>query len=318
MGVRRILISEPGQPKEHLMSTEGRSPDDDYYPLRWKLADFVEDLFMLHRTLVIGLLALLGLGFIALGFLAFGWGSNGSVDIETAEPTPATLNLPSTTTTTTAPTTTTPPTTTPPTTAAPATTTPATAAPTTAVQISSRAPTSPEELSTTEAGPVIELGPTVARLIGGLPTDALADDTVSVAASIFPGLDIEDAQVVDDSFPAGSNVTIRLSAPDLFGYNSPVLNEAYFPLIDQLAAAAIAEEGWKIEVSGHTDDSGPADPNQRLSEGRAAAAAQRLIDQGVSSDRVTSVGRGEDQPIAPNTTDAGQLANRRVEFALSE
>jgi outer membrane protein OmpA-like peptidoglycan-associated protein len=316
VGVRRILISKLVRPKEHIVSKKGTPRDADYYPLRWKLADFVEDLFMLHRTAVIGLLALVGLAFITLGFLAFGWGSNGPTDIETAEPTPATLNLPSTT----APSTTIAPTTTSTsTTAAPSATTPTIAAPTTTeAPVSSRAATSPQQLSTTEAGAVIELSPTVARLIGGLPTDALADDTVSVAAAIFPDLEIQDSQVVDESFPAGANVTIRLSAPDLFVYNRPELNTAYFRLIDQLAAAAIAEEGWKIEVSGHTDDSGPADSNQRLSEGRAEAAAKRLIDQGVSADRVTSVGRGEDQPVAPNSSDAGQLANRRVEFALTE
>ncbi|MFT7475470.1 MAG: outer membrane protein OmpA-like peptidoglycan-associated protein [Verrucomicrobiales bacterium] len=294
------------------MSKKGTAKGDDYYPLRWRLADFVEDIFMLHRAAAIGILALVGLGFIVLGFLAFGWGSNGSTQTATTASTTA-----STTATTAAPTTTTAPaTSSAPTTTAP----PTTAAPTTTTEepVSSRAPTSLEQLSATEAGPVIEIGPTVARLIGGLPTDALADDTVGVAAAIFPGLEIEDSLVVDESFSPATNMIIRLSAPDLFGYNRAELNSAYFPLIDQLAAAANTEEGWKIEVSGHTDDSGPADSNQRLSEHRAAAAAQRLVDQGVSSDRITSVGRGEDQPVAPNSTDAGQLANRRVEFALTE
>jgi len=50
--------------------------DDDYYPFRWKVADFFEDLFVLHRTAVVGVLALLGLGFILLGFLVLGWGSS--------------------------------------------------------------------------------------------------------------------------------------------------------------------------------------------------------------------------------------------------
>jgi outer membrane protein OmpA-like peptidoglycan-associated protein len=302
------------------MSKEEIPKDDGYYPLRWKLADFVEDVFMLHRTAAIGILALVGLGFIVLGFLSLGWGSNGSTETAATASTTSSTSPSSTTATTAAPTTTT--STSPSsTTAAPVTTSPpTTAAPTTTTEepVSRRAPTSPQQLSATEPGRIIELSLTSARLVGGLATDALADDMLNVVRTVFPDLEVDDSQVVDESFPAATTMTIRLSAPDLFAYNSDELNNAYLPLVDQLAAAAIAQENWKIEVSGHTDDTGPAGGNQRLSEGRAAAAAQRLIDQGVSSDRITSVGRGEDQPVAPNSSDAGRLANRRVEFTLTE
>jgi outer membrane protein OmpA-like peptidoglycan-associated protein len=164
---------------------------------------------------------------------------------------------------------------------------------------------------------VAELSPTTVRVIGGLATDDLADEVVEVVSSIYGDLIIEDLQVVDESFAATTDITLRLSAPDLFAYNRDDLNPTYFPLIDQLAAAAVEAGSWQIEVSGHTDDTGPAEGNQRLSEGRALSAARRLIDQGVPSGQVTSVGRGEDQPVATNDTEAGRLANRRVEFVVT-
>lgn len=296
------------------------SKTDDYYPIRWKIADAVEDVFVLHRSKAIGVIALLGLAFIVLGFLLLGWGRAPSTTIvgpeapnSSVEPI-NTEDEPSTT----APTTTAAPTTTS-TTAAPTTTTTTTEAPatTTTVPASTRAAATEAQLATTEAGRVIELSTTSIKLVGGLPTDADADAVIELVESVFAGIAVEDLQLVDPSFDATETWKFRLSAPDLFGYNSDVLNAAYLPLIDQLADAAVLAETWNIEVSGHTDASGPADGNQRLSDRRAASAAQRLINQGVPAAQVTSIGRGEDFPIASNDTEAGKLANRRVEFLVT-
>ena len=66
--------------------------------------------------------------------------------------------------------------------------------------------------------------------------------------------------------------------------------------------------------AGHTDDIGPADGNQRLSQRRADAVRNWLVDNGIDADRLTAVGYGEDQPIADNSTEEGRTANRRIEF----
>ena len=310
-----------------------KSAAEDYYPLRWKLADFAEDLFVLHRTAVVAILALFGLGLILLGYLALGDGQattetvtdqtsglerTASAGIDDDDAPTTTIDVASeesatssSTTTSSAPTTTEAPTTTI------ATTTTSTTTTTTTVPVSTRAATSPEQLAATTPGAILELTPSAIRLIGGLPDDSMADENIELAERFFPGIAVEDQQVVDASFPDPEVVTMRLSAPDLFGYNSDDLNAAYLPLIDQIAVAVAASDSISVEVSGHTDDTGPAEGNQRLSERRAASAAQRLIAQGVPSAQVTSVGRGEDQPIAPNGTEAGRLANRRVEFAIT-
>lgn len=296
------------------------SKPDDYYPFRWKVADAVEDVLLLHRSKAIGVIALLGLAFILIGFFLLGWGGTTS-QTDTAAPnttTPATSEPVDAGTTdteassTTSPTTTAAPTTTASTTTAAPTTTAST---TTAAPESARAAT-PEQLATTDAGSIVEMTPTRITISGGLEDDAAADEIVELVAATFAGIDVDDQLVVDDSFAGASGLTFRLSAADLFGYNSDDLNPAYYPLIDQLAATIVDATDWQVEVSGHTDDSGPAEGNQRLSERRAASAAQRLIAQGVAADGVTSIGRGESEPIADNDSEAGRTANRRVEFAI--
>ena len=70
----------------------------------------------------------------------------------------------------------------------------------------------------------------------------------------------------------------------------------------------------KFEVQGHTDATGKADSNQKLSEQRAQAIVAKLVEMGISADRLTAVGKGQTSPIADNSTDEGRAKNRRVEF----
>ncbi len=71
-----------------------------------------------------------------------------------------------------------------------------------------------------------------------------------------------------------------------------------------------------IDVVGHTDSTGPADLNQRLSQRRAEAVAAVLIAHGVAPERIRAFGRGEDEPIASNLTEEGRALNRRVEIII--
>ena len=82
-------------------------------------------------------------------------------------------------------------------------------------------------------------------------------------------------------------------------------------------AAALAEApGLALEIQGHTDNTGDPDANQTLSELRAQSVLDYLVNAGVSADRLTAVGFGQDQPIADNDTPEGQQQNRRIEFAI--
>ena len=72
----------------------------------------------------------------------------------------------------------------------------------------------------------------------------------------------------------------------------------------------------KVEISGHTDNSGTAAYNVQLSEKRAQSVNNFLIENGVEPDRLSTRGYGSDQPIADNATEEGRQKNRRIEFKI--
>ena len=74
----------------------------------------------------------------------------------------------------------------------------------------------------------------------------------------------------------------------------------------------------RIVIEGYTDNRGSADYNQQLSEERAQSVAAALTTEGIESDRVQTVGRGKEFPIASNETSAGRQQNRRVDIVLSD
>ena len=72
----------------------------------------------------------------------------------------------------------------------------------------------------------------------------------------------------------------------------------------------------KIEVSGHTDNVGSDQINQKLSENRAKAVYSFLTSKGINSDRIVYKGYGKTQPVSDNSTDSGRALNRRTEFKI--
>jgi OOP family OmpA-OmpF porin len=70
----------------------------------------------------------------------------------------------------------------------------------------------------------------------------------------------------------------------------------------------------RLEIQGHTDNSGDREANLSLSQKRAEAVRQWLVSKGIDGDRLTARGYGPDKPVADNSTKAGQAKNRRVEF----
>lgn len=81
----------------------------------------------------------------------------------------------------------------------------------------------------------------------------------------------------------------------------------------------LTENPRAVEVAGHTDTTGPEDLNQALSQERADAVRQYLIDNGIPGDSITATGYGETQPlIADDANDEeAKIKNRRIEFILN-
>lgn len=86
------------------------------------------------------------------------------------------------------------------------------------------------------------------------------------------------------------------------------------------AANAIkqAPAGTRIEVGGHTDNTGNAEANVTLSQQRADAVAAKLAELGVAADTLSAKGYGQTKPRASNDTDEGRAQNRRIEFAVGK
>lgn len=72
----------------------------------------------------------------------------------------------------------------------------------------------------------------------------------------------------------------------------------------------------RVRIEGHTDSVGNDVTNQRLSEARALSVRNALVDLGVQTARIETMGRGETRPVATNANAAGRQANRRVELTL--
>ena len=72
----------------------------------------------------------------------------------------------------------------------------------------------------------------------------------------------------------------------------------------------------RIRITGHTDNIGSDEANQKLSEGRANSVRQAMIDRGIDGARIEAEGKGESEPIATNDTEEGRQQNRRVEFII--
>jgi OOP family OmpA-OmpF porin len=87
-------------------------------------------------------------------------------------------------------------------------------------------------------------------------------------------------------------------------------------ILDEAASILNANPGRNVRVEGHTDSVGTDEYNQQLSERRANAVRDYLVEKGVDASRLTSAGFGESNPIASNDTADGRALNRRVELNL--
>lgn len=99
-----------------------------------------------------------------------------------------------------------------------------------------------------------------------------------------------------------------------FKTGSAELTSESITILATVANSLIQNPDVVVEVRGHTDAQGAAEANRDLSQRRAIAVREVLVQMGVTPARITAVGFGEDQPIADNATEQGRAQNRRVEL----
>lgn len=104
----------------------------------------------------------------------------------------------------------------------------------------------------------------------------------------------------------------------LFEVNKAVIRTESHALCDEIAQVIKDNPQIKqLSIEGHTDSDGGDKYNQSLSDKRAAAVMQYLVDHGIPQERLTSKGFGESKPLADNATAEGKEKNRRVEFIIT-
>ena len=160
----------------------------------------------------------------------------------------------------------------------------------------------------------------------GCPLDADSDGVADVrdrCLGTAPGVRV-DANGCEPPAPAPAPAPVPvLFTPErttvtlqgvTFETGSSRLTPASYTVLDGVAAALRANPEYRIEVAGHTDNTGNATINLRLSEARAGAVRAYLANRGVAPDRMVARGYGSTMPAASNATSAGRNRNRRVEL----
>ena len=143
------------------------------------------------------------------------------------------------------------------------------------------------------------------------------------AAGPVPGAALAGAPTPDD--PTARDAAERRTAlrtefealPDrriLFGSGTAEFADDSGTRIDAIAELLRRHPDVRVEIEGHTDASGPARENLALSQRRANAVRDALVEAGVARDRLVAYGYGEGVPLADNATPEGRARNRRIEF----
>jgi len=114
----------------------------------------------------------------------------------------------------------------------------------------------------------------------------------------------------------GDQLLLNFPQDILFAVDSAAVGTGARDELRKLAANLQRYPDTNVTVIGHTDNTGSAGHNFELSNRRAGAVAGILVDAGVSGARITSIGRGEDAPVASNLTSEGRAQNRRVEVII--
>ncbi len=150
--------------------------------------------------------------------------------------------------------------------------------------------------------------------------DSRGQGMMSAFGDSFPGLTVDSSGLeVDNSAEALGRLEDKLRAaieinPILFEVGSANIDVASDAILEEAAAAIMATPGVPVEIVGHTDSQGGDDLNQTLSEARANAVLDRLVELGVDAEGLSARGAGEAEPVADNGTDEGRAANRRIAF----
>jgi outer membrane protein OmpA-like peptidoglycan-associated protein len=189
--------------------------------------------------------------------------------------------------------------------------------------------TSCASLSNKERGAIIgagagaAVGGVVGNATGSTARGAIIGAVVGGAAGAIIGHQMDQqAKEIKQNIPGavvervGEGIQVTFESGLLFDYDSDRIKPAAAENLRSLARSLNNYPSTDLVIVGHTDNVGSDDYNADLSQRRSRAAASYLASLGVNQNRLRTYGRGETEPVAENTSDAGRQQNRRVEVAI--
>ena len=129
----------------------------------------------------------------------------------------------------------------------------------------------------------------------------------------FEGVAVAPAAPVQAPVAHALKTTGEVSLYIQFRTNSAEIDPSGVAMLTELRDALRSDAGLRVRLVGHTDNQGGPATNRPLSQRRAEAVRNWLVANGIEAGRLAAEGRGQDQPVAENTNDAGRALNRRVQ-----
>jgi len=139
---------------------------------------------------------------------------------------------------------------------------------------------------------------------------------------IYAGLEFDglDSALVGegdyDTSDLWAGVGDEFTRPITFDFDQFVIKENSLYIIDEIVDAMLSRPQLRLEIQGHTDNIGTREYNIELSENRAKAVFDALVERGIDSRRLRYRGFGFSKPVATNDTEEGRAQNRRTQFVV--
>jgi outer membrane protein OmpA-like peptidoglycan-associated protein len=155
-------------------------------------------------------------------------------------------------------------------------------------------------------------GAIVGAIVGAAAGNAIGQTLDEQAADLRRDLNNNQVNVTN----TGSELIVTMPQDILFALDSAAVRSDLRRDLGVVAGNLQAYPNSTISIEGHTDNTGTANYNRILSQRRANAVADILVNNGVPPARLYAVGRGENEPVASNLSATGRAQNRRVEIVI--
>ena len=148
-----------------------------------------------------------------------------------------------------------------------------------------------------------------------LTTTQIRENTIRINALEIERIDITDI-IPEDKGPDQQIVVMDERALN-FDFDKSVVKPQYFEMLHKFIEY-VNYNDYEVVIEGHTDSKGTNAYNMALGMRRAQSVKAKLLEFGMDPSRIVGiVSKGEEEPVATNTTDEGRAQNRRIEFKLS-